>query len=181
MESTLVLLAFLVIATWTDVRSRLIYNWTTYPGILACLAVNGLTGGVEGLEQAIAGMLVCGGVMLFIFLFGGTGGGDLKLIAMMGAGLGLYDGIAAMLWTFVLGAGLALAILIWRVGALQLLGTGVRHLGHVLRARCWVPLTPAERKPLRQETFLAPAALIAVCLVRGEALLDLLGVGGTAG
>lgn len=150
----------------------MIYNWTTYPGILLGLGTNTLAGGREGFEDSLLGLLICGGVVLLIFLFGGTGGGDVKLIAMLGAGLGRYDGIEAMLWTFVLGAIAALALLIWKVGALRLLRQGFGHAWCVVRARNWVPLTPDERKPLQRTLFLAPAALAATGIVRWEELVE---------
>jgi prepilin peptidase CpaA len=158
------------VASWTDARQGLIYNWTTYPGIVLGLAANYGERGWTGLEDAIVGLLVCGGVILFVFLFNGTGGGDVKLIAMLGAGLGLYDGIEAMLWTFVLGAILAVAILIWQTGFVELVKRTAFHMWCVVRARSWVPLTKEERAPLQRTMFLAPAALAAVVIVRWEEL-----------
>ena len=57
-------------------------------------------------------MIVC-----FVF-FPGIGGGDVKLMAMVGALLGTYDGLEALLWTFVLAACFGLIVLVWRVGPL---------------------------------------------------------------
>lgn len=173
MWASLVLLVGLLVAAWTDARRNLIYNWTTYPGILLGLAAQYADAGAEGLADGIRGLCVCGGVILFIFLFGGTGGGDVKLIAMMGACLGLYDGIEAMLWTFVLGAVSALVLLIWQIGAVRILVETWRHLKAVVVGRRWIPLTPTERAPLQRTLFLAPAALIALLLVRGDEWMDL--------
>jgi Flp pilus assembly protein protease CpaA len=174
MWATLILLTGLLIAAWTDARKGLIYNWTTYPGIVLGLAGQWLDGGTEALADGVRGLVVCGGVILFIFLFGGTGGGDVKLIAMLGACLGLYDGLEAMLWTFVLGAITALALLIWQFGAVSILQETWRHLKAVAIARRWLPLTATERAPLKRTLFLAPAAFLAVVLVRGEHVLHVL-------
>lgn len=168
MWTTLVLLVCLTVAAWTDIRKGLIYNWTTYPGILLGLAAQSLDAGSEGMADGVSGFLVCGGIILFIFLFGGTGGGDVKLIAMLGAGLGWQDGIEAMLWTFVLGALMAVIALIWQFGAIQLLKQTCNHLWWLVRLRGWFPLTAEERRPLQRTLFLAPAAWIALWLVRGE-------------
>lgn len=167
--TTLVLLGFLLVAAWTDWRRGLIYNWTTYPGTLLGLAAQWRESGTAGLEDGLTGLAVCGGVVLFLFLFGGTGGGDVKLLAMMGAALGLRDGLEAMLWTFILGAVLALILLIWQLGAISIVKKTVGHLWCVIRARSWVPLTPDERQPLQRTLFLAPAALLAVIVVRWPA------------
>ena len=40
MISTGLLLTLVLIASVTDMRSRMIYNWTTYPGIALALAIN---------------------------------------------------------------------------------------------------------------------------------------------
>ncbi|MEZ6066602.1 MAG: A24 family peptidase [Planctomycetaceae bacterium] len=166
MLATLVVLLFVAVAAWTDARTNMIYNWTTYPGILLGVVVNACERGSAGASDSLAGLVVCGGVILFVFLFGGTGGGDVKLIAMLGAGLGMYDGIEAMLWTFVVGAVFAVAALIWQFGAWRLLRGTLHHLWCLLRARSWVPLTAEERTPLKRTLFLAPAALVAVIVVR---------------
>jgi prepilin peptidase CpaA len=171
MFSTALVLAFVAVAAWTDARGNMIYNWTTYPGILLGIAVNSWERGGEGFTDSLTGLAVCGGVVLFIFLFGGTGGGDVKLIAMLGAGLGLYDGIEAMLWTFVLGAVLALSLLVWQLGFGRIVKKTFGHVWCVLRARSWVPLTPDERQPLQRTLFLAPAALAAVIVVRWEEIV----------
>lgn len=181
MWTTLVLLVCLSVAAWTDVRQGMIYNWTTYPGIGLSLVAQYLDGGWDGVGEGGRGLLVCGGLLLFIFLFGGTGGGDVKLIAMLGAGLGMHDGIEAMLWTFTLGALLAVAALIWQVGAIRLLGQVVRQVIWVFRLKGWMPLTDEERAPLRRTLFLAPAAWIALVLVRAEELREMWGTAAVNG
>ncbi|MEX0703722.1 MAG: A24 family peptidase [Planctomycetales bacterium] len=170
----------LVVATVTDVLRHKIYNWTTYPGIVGGFAANwffggpaGAEAGREALESSLLGFLVCGFIMLFCLLFFEIGGGDVKLIAMMGACLGLYRGIEAMLWTFILGAVLGIAILVWQLGFLRIAGNVWRHLALVVKTRGWVPPTPQERGPLKQGLFLAPSALVAVLIVTREHWMDL--------
>jgi len=168
MWATLVLLVCLTVAAWTDIRRNMIYNWTTYPGIVLGLGAQWLDAGSEGVADGVRGFLVCGGVILFVFLFGGTGGGDVKLIAMLGAGLGLYDGIEAMLWTFVCGALMAVSCLVWQLGVIHILRQIIRHVSWMVRLRGWISLTPDERRPLQRTLFLAPAAWLALMIVRGE-------------
>src|SRR5438270_468124 len=89
--------------------------------ILIFVVKYGWLSDLSGLEDSLKGFAVCGGLMLVCFVFFGIGGGDVKLIAMMGAFLGFYRGVEALLWTFVLGAAAGLAILIWRVGLWRLI------------------------------------------------------------
>ena len=137
MIATVLLFALVTVATATDLARHKIYNWTTYPGILAALtlnAVGAIVGGPGdssaaldklvgwiGLGESLTGFLVCGFVMLVCFVFFRVGGGDVKLMAMLGAFLGVQRGIESLLWTFVLGGAMGLIVLVWRVGLWTLL------------------------------------------------------------
>ena len=165
MAAILVLLVLLLVASITDVTRHKIYNWNTYPGIVAGFAVNLIAADGLGPLESLAGFLVCAFVMLVCFLLFRMGGGDVKLIAMMGAFLGVREGVEAMLWTFVLGGIAGTAVLIWQIGILRIISKTVQHMLLVLRAKSWVPLTREEREPLRRCLFLAPSAFVAVCVV----------------
>lgn len=167
---TWAMLLLTAVAAGTDVRRQKIYNWTTYPGILLGLALQFWAGGLAGFEDGLLGLLACGGIMLACFVFfPDLGGGDVKLIAMLGAGLGLEDGVLAMLWTFVIGFAAGLAMLIWKTGAIALVRKAVAAIREaiVLRGRLTPAAAPAQ---VRRWLFLAPAALVAVLIVRWEAL-----------
>lgn len=157
------LAGLLIVATITDVWRQKIYNWTTYPGILAGLILAFFTDGSLGLEDRLFAVLLCGGLMLLAFVLLGIGGGDVKLIAMMAAFLGVERGVEAMLWTFVFGAIAAMGLLIWRLGAWRIVRNIAAHMRAMMTAKTWVPLTEAERKPLERGLYLAPSALAAVC------------------
>ena len=165
-------LALVAVAAWTDARRHRIYNWTTYPGILLGIGCQSLERGWEGCEDALLGLLVCGGVMLFCFVFfPDLGGGDVKLIAMMGAGLGLFDGILAMLWTFVIGFVAGLAYLVWKEGAVRLAKRSMALIREALVMRGRVSHPAEEASPLSRWLFLGPAALVAVLIVTAEKVI----------
>ena len=179
--------ALCLLAAATDVRRHKVYNWTTYPGMLAALGLNAvgtLSGLVEqpedpwtravgwiGLGPSLTGFLACGFIMLVCFVFFRVGGGDVKLLAMLGAFLGLEQGIETLLWTFVLGGAVGLCLLIWRVGLWTLLTRVGRHLLWTLRLASLSKLTEDERQQLQPPLFLAPSALAALLIVRFS-LLD---------
>jgi prepilin peptidase CpaA len=100
-----------------------------------------------------------------VFFPGGIGGGDVKLVAMIGAFLGVGAGFEAMLWTFVLGGSVALIALVWRIGAWNLAGRIGKYVLVTLRMRRPVPLTEEGRKPLKAGLYLSPSALAAVIIV----------------
>ena len=187
MVATALLLGFLAVATATDVWRHKIYNWTTYPGMMTALGLNAVgevwirTRGPDqgewlrqsleslgwiGVAQTVFGFLVCGLVLLVCFVLFRVGGGDVKLMAMLGAFLGPERGIEAMLWTFVLGGCAGLIVLVWRVGPLRLTARAFRQALWTLRLGRWSPLTPDERAQLQPPLFLAPCALAAVVIVQ---------------
>jgi prepilin peptidase CpaA len=182
MVAKVLLLGLLAVATATDVLRERIYNWTTYPGILAALGLNALGSGLVaagtadrtaleplgwvGFTESIYGLAICGGVLLICFVLFKVGGGDVKLMAMLGAFLGPEQGVVAMLWTFVLGGCLGLIVLVWRMGPLRLVGAVFRHLLWMLRLGRFQPLTPEERALLQPPLFLAPSALVAAAIVQ---------------
>jgi prepilin peptidase CpaA len=190
MVATAILVAYLLTAAVTDVRSRRIFNWTTYPGILTGFLTSGVAtwAGVDDVQGTVAqrawwgfvpltdsltGFLACFAVMLVCYVFfpGGVGGGDVKLVAMIGAFLGLYSGVEALLWTFVFGGCQALITLIWRVGALQVARQAFTHLRFALRFGGY-SIPPAKEQSKAGETnmFLSPSALAAVLVVRFQLL-----------
>jgi prepilin peptidase CpaA len=164
-----ILLAFLTVATVTDIRQHKIYNKTTYPGILVGLAVQTWHNSWLGLGDGLYGFFVCGLIMLFCFVLFNVGGGDVKMIAMMGTFLGLEQGVEALLWTFVLGAVMGVAILIWQFGFLKIVANTFRHIMLMFRVKGWVSLTEEEREPLKRWLFLAPSALAAVLVMTANA------------
>lgn len=177
-----ILLVLLLAASTTDVRRHVIYNWTVYPGILLAFALNALGEGlgywevlppedlqkfwgVVGLGPSLAGFLLCGLIMVVCYIFFHVGGGDVKLIAMLGAFLGPYQGLEALLWTFVLGAAAGLMTLIWLHGPVRLFRRIVSQVVSILTLRRWTPLAEQERTELQTRLYLAPSALLAVVIV----------------
>ena len=167
---TIVVLLLVAIAAWTDLRERKLYNWNTYSGMLIGLAMHALPGSPIALTDSLAGWLACGFLMLLCFVLMPVGGGDVKLLAMIGAGLGLEDGLNALLWTFTLGAISALAAVIWQVGAWTILQGAVHRAALLIRAKGWVPWTTEQKQVLNQRFRLGPCALLAVVITRAGVL-----------
>jgi prepilin peptidase CpaA len=94
----------------TDLRTRRIPNVLTFGAALAGLVFQFATGGVEGLGQAALGWLLGALVFLLPFALGGLGGGDVKLLAALGAWLGPADALWLVLYTGVAGGVMAVAV-----------------------------------------------------------------------
>lgn len=111
MQSSIALwptLVVLVVATFTDLRSRRIPNWLVLPFLLAGLVVSGWLHGWKGIETSLAGMAV--GALLFgvLAVLGGMGMGDVKLCAAIGAWIGPGQLITALVLTGMVGGIMAL-------------------------------------------------------------------------
>jgi prepilin peptidase CpaA len=85
------LLCGLVIATIgaiNDVHRRMIPNWLTYNGILSGLGFRVVSGGWLAFKAGLIGLLIGGGIFYVLFVAGGMGGGDVKLMSAVSAWAG---------------------------------------------------------------------------------------------
>ena len=84
MVASVLLVGVLLVACWTDLRSRRIPNWLTVGGMLAGLAVRASMGpGPVG--TGILGIALAALLALPFFAMGALGGGDAKLLMAVGA------------------------------------------------------------------------------------------------
>jgi len=97
-------------ACFTDLKSRRVPNVLTFGATLAALIWGTVNGGVAGLGWAAGGWAAGLAVFLPFFLLRGIGGGDVKLMAALGAWLGPV----AALWVaaFAALAGGPLAVIV---------------------------------------------------------------------
>jgi len=103
-----------LMACLTDLRSRRIPNVLTFGGALAALVFHTATAGSHGLLASLAGWGL--GVVFFLlpFALGGLGGGDIKLLAALGAWLGPALTIWMAVYTGIAGGVLALVVALAR-------------------------------------------------------------------
>ena len=97
-----------------DLRTRRIPNALTFGAALAAFLFHGLFFGIGGFGMSVAGWAV--GLVLFLplFLLRGMGGGDLKLLAALGAWVGPGAVIWVALFAGVAGGVFALALALAR-------------------------------------------------------------------
>ena len=168
---------FALAAAAFDLRTGHIPNGLTLAGIalgavlqIAFLVSSSRMPG-QGLDVALLALavvrtafavLACGLVPYLLFLRNGMGGGDVKLLAAIGAFLGPVLGLEVELYAFL---GMALFALVWlayRGRLLQVLGTSAALLVN--------PMLPKQRRrPVAPELFssfrFGPAVLVAVGVV----------------
>jgi prepilin peptidase CpaA len=126
--------AALIVATAacaTDLHDRRIPNWLTFGASAAAFAVAYATGAQEGAQHAAAGWATGFFLFLPLFLLGGMGAGDVKLLAALGAWLGPGGVFWLALYSSMAG-GVMAAVLAVKHGYLR---TAFQNLG--ILARFW--------------------------------------------
>jgi len=110
---------FVCAAAWLDFRTHRIPNGLTVAGLAAALILRAPLG-VDALIQGLTGLGLAFVISLVLYLLRAIGGGDVKLLAAVGAFLGSSEILGALGLIAVLGAGFAL-LSVTRRGLLPLL------------------------------------------------------------
>jgi Flp pilus assembly protein protease CpaA len=105
-------------AAWFDVRERRVPNALTLPLLLLAVLAS-LIDGLPGLGMSLAGAGLCFAFAIPLFLVGGLGGGDVKLLTAFGAFLGPDRLLLAFVTMAFVGGGLALVEMIRRRAVVQ--------------------------------------------------------------
>src|SRR5215470_8875041 len=93
----------LMIATFTDLRSRRIPNWLVFPFLVAGIAVSAWLHGWSGIGHSLSGMALGGLLFGVLCWMGGMGMGDVKLCAAIGAWVGPAQLMIALVLTGITG------------------------------------------------------------------------------
>ena len=100
------LLGLVAVAAWTDVRQRRIPNWLTAI-VAAAGIVQSLTSfALVSPAQALAGLAVGFALPFLLYAVGGRGAGDVKLMA----GIGAWMGVRPVVWVFAAAAIVSLIV-----------------------------------------------------------------------
>lgn len=100
-----VALVAVLLASITDLSCYRIPNGLSLPLLCSGVLYQGAVAGRVGLLSSLLGVLFGGGILFLLHLRGGIGGGDVKLLA----GVGAWLGIGATILAFI-GMGLAAGI-----------------------------------------------------------------------
>ncbi|MFT5284743.1 MAG: prepilin peptidase CpaA [Planctomycetota bacterium] len=118
-------------ATWSDVATRRIPNALTYPAIILGLLFNGALPlllskfdlstaeiflGASGTIDCIQGFGLCATIGIVSFIARGLGGGDVKLLAAVGAIIGFHGVVAVLFNTLIVAA--LIGVINWVAGGM---------------------------------------------------------------
>jgi prepilin peptidase CpaA len=107
----MVLAVMLAIAVYVELKERRIPNWLTLSGMALGLFIAWSN---KTLPSSIGGLLIGFGFLFIFYVFGGVGGGDVKLMGAAGALMGARLIEPALVYTAFIGAFLAVMMVIWR-------------------------------------------------------------------
>jgi len=110
------LFVLLVMAAVSDARFYRIPNWLTFGGMAFAIIYGAFAARtpMTGLQHALGGLGTGFAIMLPFYVLGIMGAGDVKLMAMVGAFIGPYQTLEAILFTCIAGGFAAVAVAIHR-------------------------------------------------------------------
>jgi prepilin peptidase CpaA len=103
----------LVVAAYIDGKQLRVPNWLTYPMVFSGLVYSAWAGGWSGLGDGVLGMFVGLACLLPLYAVGGMGAGDVKLLAGVGAWLGVSVTFYAFCVSTVVGAVMAVLMVVY--------------------------------------------------------------------
>lgn len=98
-----ILVFILLVAALIDLRTYKIPNLITLPAAVGALTYYTGVYGVSGLAFSLAGLGAGLALLIIPYLMGGMGGGDVKLMGVVGAFLGAKSVFAAFLFSAIVG------------------------------------------------------------------------------
>lgn len=149
-----VLLILVTVGASTDVFTGKIPNILTYPACVFGLVWGLAESGGVGLLGSVWGLLLGFVPFFLLFLAGGLGGGDVKMMAAVGAVMGFEFTLTAMINSIFVGALIALLIVIWH-------GRGLAAL-HYLGCVCLRWFLPGATRPKLEVGAQVPFG-VAIC------------------
>jgi len=148
----------LAVAAWTDLKDRVVPNWLTLPAMGLGLVLGIYYQGWAGLGGAGLGLLTGGLIFLLPFFLGAMGGGDVKLLAAVGALGGPFFVLKTALYACLLGGVLALGIMLISSRSPR----GLKRLGDSFK----LVLSPVKAKAETPNSSLPPIPF-AACVAGG--------------
>ena len=147
----------------TDLRWRRIPNWLTYPAISCAFLLHWKVTGWPGLRLSLLGTLLGLGILLPFVLIHSLGGGDWKLVGVLGAFYGPQRLMIVLIFTLFINGAIALGMVVWK----RRLGQTFKNLGQMTAAFARLRLPGPEMTIENPDAIKAPfgvAAAIAVLL-----------------
>lgn len=158
----------LIPASLYDVRSRRIPNWLSLAGMLLGIALHAAYAGWAGVVESTAGLGLALLLGFFLYAIGWLGAGDAKLLAAIGATVGLSQIFEFLFWILISGGAVAVLMLATHGALLRLLKRywAILMLSVASRRWCQLPASDVEAVEIPYAIPMALGVLIAVIVGR---------------
>ncbi|MDH6590743.1 prepilin peptidase CpaA [Variovorax sp. TBS-050B] len=159
------LLVLLLMAAVSDWRFYRIPNWLTFGGMVFAVIYGTFAARTPaaGASLALGGLATGFAIMLPFYLLGIMGAGDVKLMAMVGAFLGPYQTLVAILFTCIAGGVAAIAFALHRRRLCHML-SNVKHAAQGLVVSGMAGVRPSATVDPRQSIGKLPYG---ICICAG--------------
>jgi prepilin peptidase CpaA len=159
------LLAAVLVAAITDLRWRRIPNWLTAATLVLAFLLNALIAyptPLQGISMAAKGFALAFGLNLVMYLLHMTGGGDLKLMAAIGALVGCSDFLGIFLLNALIGGILGIVLILLKGRTRQTLW----NLGYMVSEMMkWhAPYLAREQLDVQSPKALTLPRAVPICL-----------------
>lgn len=163
-STVLVLVAavFTAVAAGWDLRTRRIPNRLTIPVFLAGWVYQAVDRGWTGLGDAALGFLVGFGILFVLWIVGGGGGGDVKLMGALSVWLGFRLTLLVMIVSTLVVLIVTCAVFVWSLMTRGLRASQSRYLATGKLTRKEVrsgKVAPAETAEVKQGRRVMPYAV----------------------
>src|ERR1700739_757354 len=110
----------------TDVRSARLPNRLTYSALIAALVLRIGLLGWAGVKSGAVGIGIAGGLFCILYVLGAMGGGDMKMMAAVGAWVGGTHVLTVLVAIALAGGVLALVAMVFNKNLIQTVRNTVR-------------------------------------------------------
>lgn len=107
------LIGMLIIITYIDIKKMIIPNFLLIIMFVCCLTYFGFTNNINK-ENIIGGIIGFSFFLLLAYITNALGGGDIKLIAVLGVIFGINGILFIMLFSFIFGAIVSVILLLFK-------------------------------------------------------------------
>jgi len=107
------LITLVVMAAWSDLRTRHIPNWITAPGAAFGLILQTYYFGIQGTLASLEGAAIGLAFFIAFYIAGGMGAGDVKLFGAVGAFVGPESMLIVFVFTGLLGGVASIALILF--------------------------------------------------------------------
>lgn len=150
----IILIIFLCVVCYYDVKQSRIPNWLNVSGALAGLLYHLIVNHIDGLINSVFGLLAGGIIMLILYVFKAIGAGDVKLFAAVGAICGVLFTLYAVMYSIIFAGIIGLIILLFTKTFLINMTLAFFHIMESIKDRTLTPLDDFKNKVSNRFPFI---------------------------